>query len=110
MDIDEIIQKNIALLAKHSVKEDSPLPSIEAIKKIISLVKAIIFTDYFYKRQPEEEIRSYYIGIHMEQLYQQLKEQIARGLLFNSDLDEEATPAKAMAMNSVTSAWILPCP
>ena len=31
----------------------------------------------------------------MEQLYLQLKEQIARGLLFNSDLDEEATPEKA---------------
>ena len=102
MDINEIIQKNVALLSKHSVKEDSlvpgshaPLPSIEAVKKIISLVKTIIFTDYFYKRQPEEEIRSYYIGVHMEQLYLQLKEQIARGLLFNSDLDEEATPEKA---------------
>ena len=98
MDIDEIIQKNVALLSKHSVKEDSlvpgshaPLPSIEAVKEIISLVKTIIFTDYFYKRQPEEEIRSYYIGVHVEQLYLQLKEQIARGLLFNSDLDEEAS-------------------
>ena len=105
MEIDEIIQKNIKLLAKHSVKEDSlvpgshaPLPSIESIKKIISLVKNIILTDYFYKRQPEEEIRSYYIGIHMEQLYQELKEQIARGLLFNSDLDEGATPAKAKVL------------
>ena len=102
MDINEIIQKNVALLSKHSVKEDSlvpgshaPLPSIEAVKQSIYLVKTIIFTDYFYKRQPEEEIRSYYIGVHMEQLYLQLKEQIARGLLFNSDLDEEATPEKA---------------
>lgn len=105
MDVNEIIKKNVNLLAKHSVKEDSlvpgshaPLPSIEAIKKIISLVKTIIFTDYFYKRQPEEEIRRYYIGVHIEQLYQELKEQIARGLLFNSDLDEESTPAKAKVM------------
>ena len=50
MDIDEIIQKNIKLLAKHSVKEDSlvpgshaPLPSIEAIKKIMVFTNDIIF-------------------------------------------------------------------
>ena len=101
-EINEILHKNVSLLSKHTTREDSlmpgshaPLPSIEAIKQIVSLVKRIIFTDYFYKRQPDEATRSYYIGMSMEELLNLLKEQIARGLLFNSDLDEAATPEKA---------------
>lgn len=100
--INDILKKNVSLLSKHSVREASlvpgshaPLPSISAIQEIIDLVRQIIFTDYFYKRQPEEEIRSYYIGVGMERLYNMLCEQIARGLLFNDDQDEAEAPAKA---------------
>ena len=98
----EILKKNIEILSRHTVKEDSfvpgshtPLPAIDAVKDIVSLTKTIIFTDYFYKRQPEEEIRQYYIGVNVESLYSLLKEQIARGLLFNSDADERLTPKRA---------------
>lgn len=103
--ISDILKKNVTILSKRSDKEDSfvpgghaPLPSIEAVKRIVSLVKQIVFADYFSKRQPEEEIRSYYIGVTVESLFNELKEQIARGLLFNSDLEEAATPAKAKVL------------
>ena len=52
----EILKKNIEVLSRHTVKEDSfvpgshaPLPAIDAVKSIVSLTKTIIFTDYFYK-------------------------------------------------------------
>jgi serine O-acetyltransferase len=52
------------------------------VKKIINLVKSIIFPDYFNKRQCHETIRSYNIGVHMEELLQTLARQISYGLQF----------------------------
>lgn len=51
---------------------EAPLPSVEQVKNIVSLVKRIIFPDYFNKRQCHETIRSYNIGVHMEELLQTL--------------------------------------
>ena len=62
--------------------EDAPLPQVERVEEIVRLSKSIIFTDYFYRRQPEEQIRQYYIGVALEQLFGLLKEQLARGLQF----------------------------
>nr|MCR5579517.1 serine acetyltransferase [Prevotella sp.] len=42
----------------------------------------IIFPDYFNKRQCHETIRSYNIGVHMEELLQTLARQISYGLQF----------------------------
>ena len=103
MKASEVLKKNIEILSRHTVKEDSfvpgshaPLPQIEAVKKIVSLCKTVFFTDYFYKRQPEEQIRQYYIGVNVEALYSLLKEQISRSLLFNSDEDEAEVPKRSV--------------
>ena len=76
-------------MAAHTRKEDSmmpatgaPLPSVEEVKRIIQIVKSIIFTDYFHKRQADERMRSYIIGVNMEELYELLRRQIACGLQF----------------------------
>ena len=88
-DINEILQRNVAIMAAHTRKEDSmmpatgaPLPSVEEVKRIIQIVKSIIFTDYFHKRQADEQMRSYIIGVNMEELYELLRRQIACGLQF----------------------------
>lgn len=101
-NINEILLKNVSILSRHSEKEDSmmpkgnaPLPSVESVRNIVTLVKSIIFSDYFYQRQPQEEIRSYYIGVKMEDLYKELKEQIARGLQFCKQMGEEEVQRKA---------------
>ena len=52
------------------------------VKRIVQLVKTIIFTDYFHKRQADERMRSYVIGVNMEELYELLSRQIACGLQF----------------------------
>ena len=61
---------------------EASLPSVEQVKKIINLIKSIIFPDYFNKRQCHETIRSYNIGVHMEELLQTLTRQISYGLQF----------------------------
>ena len=100
--INEVLLRNVGLLAKQLGREEemmpqgsAPLPDVEEVKQIVSLVKSIIFTDYFYKRQPEEQIRSFYIGGNMETLYALLRRQIARGLQFCEECREEDVLPKA---------------
>ncbi len=90
----EILLKNVALLSKLSEQErsmmpkiEAPLPSVEQVKHIVALVKNIIFPDYFNKRQPDETVRSYCIGVHMEELLRVLTKQIAHGLQFCEDCE-----------------------
>ena len=85
----EILKRNVSLLSRQTELEmtmvpqtEAPLPSVEQVKNIVSLVKSIIFPDYFNKRQCHETIRSYNIGVHMEELLQTLTKQIAHGLQF----------------------------
>ncbi len=94
--INEVLLRNVAKLSKLDAKEEAmmpageaPLPSVEEVRRIVSLAKSIIFTDYFYKRQPEEQIRQHYIGVNMEELYALLRRQIARGLQFCEECSEE---------------------
>ena len=64
--VNGVLQKNVALMSKHTEKEvgmmpatEAPLPSVEQVKQIVTLVKSIIFPDYFNRRQPDETQRSY---------------------------------------------------
>lgn len=108
-DINEVLQRNVAILAAHTAKEDgmmpatgAPLPSVEEVKRIVQLVKAIIFTDYFHKRQADERMRSYIIGVNMEELYELLCRQIACGLQFCTEChgDAEET-ARGLALQFI---------
>ena len=103
-DKNDVLRRNVALLSKLGEKEagmmpaiEAPLPSVEQVKQIVTLVKSIIFPDYFHKRQPDEAIRSYYIGVHMEELMTLLTKQIAHGLQFCEDLENIHTKAQVYA-------------
>jgi serine O-acetyltransferase len=94
--INTVLLKNIAELSKLDKKEMSmmpqgtaPLPSVEEVERIVSLAKSLIFTDYFYNRQPEEQIRQHYIGVTMEEFFTTVRRQVARGLQFCEDCSEE---------------------
>jgi len=92
----DILLKNVHLLSKMTEQEvsmmpaveEAPLPSVEQVEQIISLVQSIIFPDYFNKRQSDETIRSYYIGVNMEELLRLLIKQIAHGLQFCDECSE----------------------
>ncbi len=90
----DVLQRNVTLLSKLTEQEvgmmpavEAPLPSVEQVKEIVRLAKTIIFPDYFNKRQPDETIRSYYIGVHLEELQRLLIKQIAHGLQFCENCD-----------------------
>jgi serine O-acetyltransferase len=100
--INEVLLRNVALLSKQGGREEemipqgaAPLPDVEEVKEMVALVKSIIFTDYFYKRQPNQQIRSHYICVGMEELYNLLCRQIARGLQFCEECCEEEVSVTA---------------
>ena len=66
----------------------APLPSVEEVRRIVSLCKDIFFTDYFYKRQSDTQMRAYHIGVSMDELFTLLNRQIARGLQFCEECTE----------------------
>jgi len=100
--LNEVLQRNVALLSRLSERErdmmptgTAPLPSVEEVRQIVSLCKDIIFTDYFHKRQSDEQMRAYHIGVSMDQLYSLLCRQIARGLQFCEECKESDVMAAA---------------
>ena len=100
----DILLKNVDLLSKLTEQEvsmmpaiEAPLPSVEQVKQIVSLVKNIIFPDYFNQRQPDETLRSYNIGVHMQELARLLVKQIAHGLQFCEDCETTQTKAQVYA-------------
>jgi serine O-acetyltransferase len=93
-NVNETLMRNVGLLSRLTEQEvgmmpqtDAQLPSVDQVKQIITLVKSIIFPDYFNKRQTDETIRSYYIGVHMDELLRLLTKQIAHGLQFAENRD-----------------------
>ena len=62
--MNDTLRRNVALLSKQTELEVgmmpatvAPLPSVELVKQIVTLVKSIIFPEYFNNRQPDETIR-----------------------------------------------------
>ena len=93
--VNEVLLRNVAKLSKLDAKEiammpkgSAQLPSVEEVRRIISLAKNIIFSDYLYRRQPDEQIRKHFIGVNMEELYGLTRRQIARGLQFCEECSE----------------------
>ena len=92
--VNDVLRHNVGLLSKLTDQEvgmmpatEAPLPSVDMVKQIVTLAKRIIFPDYFNKRQPDEAIRAYYIGVYMEELATLLTKQIAHGLQFCEDCE-----------------------
>ena len=77
---------------------NSPLPSVDSLRKIVSLIKDIVFPGYFDKRPAVDELRAYYIGTNVEQVVSLLKTQIACGLVYGTDRPEDEVRRQAEEM------------
>ena len=75
-DVDSL--KNVL----HCGECEHPMPSHEALKEIISRLKAIIFPGYFGPSQVHMESISYHITASLDSTYRLLTEQIRRGGCF----------------------------
>lgn len=93
--INEVLLRNVAILSKLNKDEEAmmpkghaALPSVDEVLSMVRLARNIIFTDYFYRRQPDEQLRSHYVGVTLEDLYGLACRQIGRGLQFCKDCSE----------------------
>jgi serine O-acetyltransferase len=108
--IEQVLSRNVKILSKSfpeygniSSHGDSPLPSVSALKKIVELIKAIVFPGFFDERNLSEEIQSYFIGVNLENLLNELRTQITRGLLFDEihDIVEAEKTAEDLAIKFI---------
>jgi serine O-acetyltransferase len=108
--INEVLLRNVERLSRQSDIEKAmmpaggaPMPSVEEVRRIVSLCKDIIFTDYFHKRQSDEQMRSHHIGVSMDELFTLLCRQIARGLQFCEEclIDDVAAKAEDIALKFI---------
>ena len=72
---DQLLKRNIALLSNISDEEikvmpchNRQLPSVQALKKIVGLVRDIVFPAYFDDKQGDVFYREYHIGVNVERL------------------------------------------
>lgn len=84
----EILDKTIKYLTKASEEDaigtlhtetELTMPSLNSLKKIVELLRAVLFPGY-YEMQPTNLYKmSYHIGVYVEQIHQLLTEQIMSG-------------------------------
>lgn len=99
---EEILSRNIGLLSKSSEAEDrmvptgtGAFPSLDCLREVISLVKSIIFPDFFNRRRNSCVTRAHYIGVGVDKLYTLLRREIENGLRFEEAIDAGDTEADA---------------
>ena len=105
LDPTEIIQRNVKVLSAATPGEErmvphtnSPLPSVDELERIVDLLKKIIFHGFFDERKANEEVRSYAIGVNLENVLSLLKKQIARAFLYQGE--ETASPQEAATLSA----------
>ena len=99
---EEILSRNIGLLSKSTPEEDrmvpvgtGAFPSLDCLREVISLVKSIIFPDFFNRRRNSCVTRAHYIGVGVDKLYTILRREIENGLRFDESIMEGDAEADA---------------
>lgn len=102
---EEILSRNIAMLSEFTPDEErmvptgtGAFPSIESIREVISLVKSIIFPDFFNRRRNSCVTRVHHIGVGVDKLYSLLRREIENGLRFDNSRTNCDTEADAAEM------------
>lgn len=104
---EDILLKNISILAQPTPQESrmvpdgvGPFPSIEGLKEIMRLVRAIVFPDFFDSRRGDSQMRWFSVGVNVERLYKLLIAEITSALHFHRCAGELNT--EAVASNRAT--------
>ena len=79
----EEIQKNVTKLSTSNLPEYKYIPLHQKPSPSVDELKKIIFPGFFgTEQEAKEHSMEYYMGVHLEQLYDLLQEQIFHGLCF----------------------------
>ncbi len=74
----------------HRHYPEQPMPSQEIMRKVVELIREIIFPGYFGNSPTRPGSVQYYIGVNVELLYELLRQQIFGGLCFEcGELDDK---------------------
>lgn len=87
------IQKNVGILSEANAPEfqyiplhQKPSPSVLRIRKVMFLLRSVIFPGFFDEEQATSlDSLPYYIGVYLEQVYDLLQEQIYDSLCFEAE-------------------------
>ena len=101
MEDNDIFLKSVEMMTRVSDDErrmapqgDAPLPSVEALREMVELVKMVVFPGFFDKRQIDSDIRSYHIGVNMERLCSLMRKQLTLALCADGS-DERSAETEA---------------
>lgn len=110
---EDVLLRNIAMLSMPMKGQRlatpgtaGQLPSVDELRRVVELVKSVVFPGFFDKRQVDESMRAYFIGVNVELLYSILKVQLRRGLLFGEQAgrcDDPKAEADAKALQFIDS-------
>lgn len=73
----------------HQHKMGEPLPSIIKLRKVIDLVREILFPGYFGNTSLRTNTTQHYMGVYVDELYELLSNEILAGMCFECE-DENA--------------------
>lgn len=92
---EEILSRSIGLLAVSTPDEErmvpagtGAFPSVDSLREVITLVKSVIFPDFYNRRRNSCITRAHYIGVGVDKLYTVLRREIENGLRFNENMDQ----------------------
>lgn len=74
----------------HKHRDGGPLPSMEGLRRITDLCRAIVFPGYFGNSTMNADLLRYHLGMLAEKLFEQLREQVHAGLCFRDDMADRA--------------------
>ena len=80
-----------------SSEHDIHMPSVDALKEAVELLRSIIFPGYYIHSELREETMDYYIGATLDKCFSILTEQLKRGYCFACDSDHVCNYCEAQA-------------
>lgn len=85
----------------HTVHDNVPLPSNEALNEIVLLAREILFPGYFGQSKVSMGSLKYHIGVSLERFFRLLKKQVMAGLCFAVAPGEENFSVEEMRKKAV---------
>lgn len=102
---ESIFLRNVKILSMATPAEteimsggEGCFPSVPALREIIDIVKSVVFPDFFDRRRNSVKIRSYYIGVSIENLFRILSREVGHALRFDNNNPEVVTEERIEAL------------
>lgn len=106
--VEQLANQNSLNLVCHEHRIGEPLPSIDKLKKMVGIIREILFPGYFGNTSLRTNTTKHYIGVYIDELFEILSEQILAGLCFTCqnpeivDVQERSKFAQSLASDFIS--------